>query len=182
MRYIPTGLVLALLLPVAAAAQPAPPAMTTGPVFADFGAVATIESDLPVPAGMMLRHVYDVTEAAPAGGISPGIAAAARFLNLHVRAGVPMERLQVALVVHSAAVADFTRPEVFARRKAGAANGSAAALAAVMAKGVRVYICGQAAAAQGLGKADFLPGVQAALSASSAHAILQADGWSLNPF
>ena len=47
---------------------------------------------------------------------------------------------------------------------------------------VKFYLCGQSAAAQGIGKGDLLPGVKMALSAMTMHALLDQQGFSLNPF
>jgi intracellular sulfur oxidation DsrE/DsrF family protein len=52
----------------------------------------------------------------------------------------------------------------------------------MLGKGVRFIVCGQAANAMGVKKVDLLPGVELAISASSAHAVLQAQGYSINPF
>ena len=43
-------------------------------------------------------------------------------------------------------------------------------------------MCGQSAAGQGVKKTDLLPGVELALSAMTAHALLQQQGYTLNPF
>lgn len=47
---------------------------------------------------------------------------------------------------------------------------------------MRVILCGQSAAASGIERVDLLPGVEMALSAMTAHALLQQDGYTLNPF
>ncbi|HBH44411.1 MAG TPA: hypothetical protein DDY28_08390, partial [Hyphomonas atlantica] len=43
-------------------------------------------------------------------------------------------------------------------------------------------LCGQTAAYRDVTKADLLPGVEMSLSAMTAHAQLQQDGYTLNPF
>ncbi|MEE2877945.1 MAG: DsrE family protein, partial [Pseudomonadota bacterium] len=43
-------------------------------------------------------------------------------------------------------------------------------------------LCGQTAAAREIEKDDLIPGVQIALSAMTAHAVLANQGYSLNPF
>jgi intracellular sulfur oxidation DsrE/DsrF family protein len=88
----------------------------------------------------------------------------------------------VAVVVHGPAINELTRPAVYAARHNGAANASQAMVEEMLAKGVRFLVCGQAANAMGVKKADLLPGVELAISASSSHAILQAQGYTLNPF
>ena len=46
---------------------------------------------------------------------------------------------------------------------------------------MRIIICGQSAAAYGVKKSDFHTGVELALSAMTAHALLQQDGYTV-PF
>ena len=164
------------------AALLATPALATdGPVFKGFGAHTPVEHDVAIPKGMVLRHVYDVTAATP-GKRNPGFETAARFINSHVANGMAERDVAVAVVVHGPAISELTKPEVYAARNTGAANASEAMVKEMLAKGVRFLVCGQAANAMGVKKADLLPGVELAISASSAHAILQAQGYTLNPF
>lgn len=152
-----------------------------GPVFKGFGTYTATEHDLVIPKGTVLRHVYDVTAATP-GKRNPGFETAARFINSHVGNGMAERDVAVAVVVHGPAIAELTKPEVYAGRNNGAANASEAMVKDMLAKGVRFVVCGQAANAMGVKKADLLPGVELAISASSAHAVLQAQGYTLNPF
>jgi len=48
--------------------------------------------------------------------------------------------------------------------------------------GVEIYLCGQSAAYYGIEKKDLLPNVRMALSAMTAHAILQQKDYTVNPF
>jgi intracellular sulfur oxidation DsrE/DsrF family protein len=168
----------ALLIAVLLAA---PAAATDGPVFKGFGTHTPVEHDVAIPKGMVLRHVYDVTKAAP-GKLNPGFETAARFINSHVANGVSERDVAVAVVVHGPAIVELTKPEVYAARNSGTSNASEAMVKEMLAKGVRFLVCGQAANAMGVKKADLLPGVELSISASSAHAILQAQGYTLNPF
>jgi intracellular sulfur oxidation DsrE/DsrF family protein len=158
-----------------------PAQATDGPVFMGFGSHTPVEADLALPKGLVLRHVYDVTRATP-GQRNPGFETAARFINSHVGNGMAAENVRVAVVVHGPAIVELTRSEVYAARNGGAANSSAAMVRAMLDKGVRFIVCGQAANSMGVKKADLVPGVELAVSASSAHAVLQAQGYSLNPF
>jgi len=47
---------------------------------------------------------------------------------------------------------------------------------------VEIIVCGQSAAAHGVAKTDLLSGVKMALSAMTARALLQQQGYTLNPF
>ena len=158
-----------------------PALATDGPVFMGFGSHTPVEHDVAIPKGMVLRHVYDVTAASP-GKRNPGFETAARFINSHVANGVAPRDVAVAVVIHGSAIAELTKAPVYAARHNGAANASQAMVEEMLAKGVRFLVCGQAANAMGVKKADLLPGVELAISASSAHAILQAQGYTLNPF
>ncbi len=169
----------AALLALALLASPA--AAIDGPVFKGFGSYTEVQPDLVIPRGMVLRHVYDVTAATP-GKRNPGFETAARFINSHVGNGMAERDVAVAVVVHGPAIAELTKPEVYAARNNGAANASEAMVKEMLAKGVRFIVCGQAANTMGVKKADLLPVVEVAISASSAHAILQAQGYTLNPF
>jgi intracellular sulfur oxidation DsrE/DsrF family protein len=169
----------AALIALALLASPA--AAADGPVFKGFGSHTPVPFDVAIPKGMVLRHVYDVTKAAP-GKLNPGFETAARFINSHVANGMAERDVAVAVVVHGPAIAELTRPEAYAARNPGTTNASEAMVREMLAKGVRFLVCGQAANAMGVKKADLLPGVELAISASSAHAILQAQGYTLNPF
>ncbi len=159
----------------------APASATDGPVFMGFGSHTPVEADLVIPRGMVLRHVYDVTAATP-GKRNLGFETAARFINSHVGNGMAERDVAVAVVVHGSAIAELTRANAYAARNAGAANASEAMVTEMVKRGVRFIVCGQAANAMGVKKADLLPGVELAISASSAHAVLQAQGYTLNPF
>ena len=173
------------LLPLLAITQPASAQMEnfkTGPVFEDFGPTAPVEQSQPVAKDAMFKVSFDVAKAADPGKLNRTIESAARFINMHVAAGVPEENIRIAIVVHGGAAFDLTRQEFFAARKDGAKNASAAAIAQLQDHGVNFYLCGQSAAAHGISNADLLPGVQMSLSAMTAHALLQQQEFTINPF
>lgn len=176
---------LILLLPLLALSQPASAQMEdfkTGPVFEDFGATAPVQTDDPVTKDAQFSIAFDVSAAAEPGKINRTIESAARFINMHVTAGVPEENIHLAIVVHGGAAFDLTSPEFFAAHKDGRDNASAAAIAQLQDHGVTFYLCGQSAAAHGITNADLLPGVKMYLSAMTAHALLQQQGYTINPF
>lgn len=174
-----------LLLTLALVAAPAAAqtaAFHAGPVFPDIAPIASIASDMPIPAGTILKHAYDTSVATPPGTRSRAHETAARFVNVHAEAGVPATAINVAVVAHGPAIVDLLTPAAYAARHPGQTNASAGAVAALVARNIGFYVCGQSAAAQGITKADLLPGVKMSLSASSAHALLQMQGYTLNPF
>ena len=153
-----------------------------GPIFADFGKIADVTPDQPIPEGTRFKVRFDAGKQATPGSINSTLDMAARFINMHVEAGVPIENMELAVVVHGGAALDVTRSEFYAAKYAGQSNASAAALAELQQAKVQFFICGQSAAWQKISKASLLPGVQVALSAMTAHALLDQEGYSLNPF
>ena len=145
---------------------------STGPVIDDFGPVADVDVSLSVPKDAMLRHSFDVGEGAEDGELNRTLVSAARFINMHARAGVEVARIKLAVVVHGKAVHDVS----------GEASSSAELVAALIENGVRIIVCGQSAAYYDVTSDDLMPGVEMALSAMTAHALLQQQGYTLNPF
>ena len=176
------ALLALLLLPFSASAQSLFP-RTSGPLIAEFGATFPTEDlDFPTPLGQPLRAVFDVALAPDdAGAINPRIDTLARFLNMHAAAGVRLEDMSLALVLHGNAAKAVLNDGAH-RAQFGASNGNLPLLAALQAKGVRIVLCGQSASSRGLRKADFVEGVELALSAMTALVTLQADGYGLIAF
>ncbi|MFK7841891.1 MAG: DsrE family protein [Sphingorhabdus sp.] len=177
--------ILFALLPLLAIAQPASAQMEkfkTGPVFEDFGPTAPVETDVPLAKDTVFKIAFDLAKGADPGKLNRSIESAARFINMHVAAGVPEKNIQLAIVVHGGASFDLTKSEFFATKKDGAENASAAAIAQLQKHGVEFYLCGQSAAAHGISNDDLLPGVKMSLSAMTSHALLQQQDFTLNPF
>jgi intracellular sulfur oxidation DsrE/DsrF family protein len=61
-------------------------------------------------------------------------------------------------------------------------NLNADLLQQLMKNQVKVYLCGQSAAYYDITNDMLQPGIKMALSAMTAHAVLQSEGYSLNPF
>lgn len=157
-------------------------AFHAGTAITGHGKIASIDSDMPIPEGTILRVAFD-TSTAKEGTVNRSLDSAARFINMHVEAGVPVENIHLAIVVHGPAVFDVVSDAAYARKYADATtNPNTAIVAALLEKGVEIIVCGQSATAQNVTKADLLPGVKMALSAMTAHALLQQQGYTLNPF
>lgn len=145
----------------------------TGPIITDFGPVASVDGITPIAPGSLFIVAFDIAEVSKDGAVNRRLETAARFLNMHARAGVPATNMQVALVVHGPASADLTtRPD----------NPNADLIAALIEANVSIVLCGQTAAYRGIDQDDLLPGVTLSLSAMTAHAQLQQQGYTLNPF
>lgn len=149
----------------------------TGPVIKDYGRVAKSPSAAPLDREAIYRVAMDVAVAAESGQVNRQLDSAARFINMHVAAGLPRENIHVAIVVHGPAAIDLTRDATF-----GGTNASAGLIAALLEAGVTIQLCGQTAAHRDIDGDDLLPGVSITLSAMTAHAQLQQAGYTLNPF
>lgn len=172
----------AFLLAAPAAAQDMS-AFTMGPVFEEFGPVADIpDPDFQIPEGMEFKVAFDVATPAEAGKLNRGFESAARLINMHDRIGTEPMNNTAAVVVHGKALFDLLNDEAWAGRGKGEVNPSAEAVRQMIDQGVRFILCGQSAAAYGVKKEDLLPGVELALSAMTAHAVLQGQGYTVNPF
>lgn len=179
--------IAALALATPAAAQDMS-AFKTGPVFEDFGPHAPVEGMGEVPADTEFAIAFDVATPAEEGQRNRGFESAARFINMHVAAGVDPENIRIAVVVHGKASVDLLDDVAWAARQPvgeeeeAPDNPSAAMVRAMMDAGVRFILCGQSAAAHGIAQEDLIPGVETALSAMTAHALLQQRGYTVNPF
>jgi intracellular sulfur oxidation DsrE/DsrF family protein len=181
------GVALALAVAAPAVAQDRP-GYVAGPVFTEFGAVTEVPAaDFVIPEGMPLQVAFDVSQAAPVGQPSRTFNSAARFINMHAAAGIAPDDVRVAIVVHGRASVDVLSHEAWAARDwgeedRGERNPTAELIAQLVDQGVRVIVCGQSATGMGITKEDLAPGVELALSAMTAHAVLQRQGYTLNPF
>lgn len=169
---------LALLVAAPLFAQQAE--FKTGPVFEEFGPHAAVEG-VEISPLERFAVAFDLAKAAEEGR-NRGLESAARFINMHVAAGVPEDRVEVAVVVHGPALRDLLTDEAREAKGFGKTNPSGALVRALLDHGVRIIVCGQSAAASGIARADLIPGVEMELSAMTAHAKLQQSGYTLNPF
>ena len=175
-RQVLWGGALALFAASAAAAD-----FSRGPVFDDFGPVADVTTDFEIPADAQFKHSFDVSKQAEAGELNRNLVSAARFINMHARAGVDPADISLAIVVHGGAVKDVSNAGHY-DGAVGGENANLALIAALKSQNVRIIVCGQSAAYYGVSNDDLAPGVEMALSAMTAHALLQQEGFTVNPF
>ena len=115
---------------------------------------------------------------------NPLIESAARYLNMHEKAGVPIQNMYVALVFHGDAANDVLSKEVYAQRSgyADEINPNVELLSALAEKNVQLILCGQTAANREITKNDLHKDVDLALSAMTALVQLQSRGYRLIQF
>jgi len=183
MMRIALTLALALTAATPLAAQDMS-AFKPGPVLTEFGAHAPVPGMEALPADAEFAIAFDVATPAPEGGINRGFDSAARFLNMHVASGVPQENIRLVVVVHGKAALELLTNKAHAKNPASRQgdNPSAKLVEALLAEDVRFILCGQSAAAYGIAPEDLIPGVEMSLSAMTAHALLQTNGFTVNPF
>ncbi len=164
------------------AAQDETPTFELGPVFADFGPHVAVPGVDAFAADTAFQHSFDVAQGAKGEARNRGFESAARFVNMHAAAGVDPDNIQVAVVVHGSAVRDLLHDEARAARDFGETNPSGAIVRAMMESGVRFIVCGQSLIGSGYRTDELISGVEIALSAMTAHARLQQQGYTVNPF
>ncbi|MDA1080196.1 MAG: DsrE family protein [Gemmatimonadetes bacterium] len=158
-------------------------AQQTGPVIMKGGS----HSPVPNPTFAVLTDLtYKVAWDIKVGSPKPGESNAAfevpaRFLNQSVGAGVPRANIQVAVVVHGSAGEELLNNEEYRARK-GVDNPNIALLEEMSKAGVRIIICGQTVAGRKMPREKILSFVEVSPSATWAHAVLQKQGYTLNPF
>ncbi|WP_237067699.1 DsrE family protein [Microbulbifer guangxiensis] len=154
---------------------------STGPVIEGYGPVAAVEQIQPLTGKETFMVAFDATEAGGQEKANRKFESLARFLNMHVRAGVDPKQIKLALVVHGTAGFDLLNKAAY-REKYDSANLNAPLIEKLTENNVRVILCGQSAAYHGIEAGDLLPNVEMALSAMTAHAQLQQQGYTVNPF
>lgn len=179
MKNISFGLAAAIIFASGAHAQE--DRFHDGALISDFGKVATVDGREAIPADATFKVSFDITKKAADGELNRSLNSGARFLNMHHEAGVKPENMSLALVIHGGAVKDVTNAASY-KKDHEKENANTALVEKLLANGVQIYVCGQSAAYYGVDTDDLLPGVKMALSAMTAHALLQQDGYTLNPF
>lgn len=170
MRQITSAFAALFFLITPALAQDAE--FNTGPVLNDFGPHAAVAGAAPIATDAVFHVSFDTSTKAEDGAANRTLTSAARFINMHAAAGVDPGNIKLAVVVHGKAVHDVV----------AASDANLAVIDALTSNTVRIIVCGQSAAYYGVAATDLAPRVEMALSAMTAHALLQQGGYSLNPF
>lgn len=153
---------------------------TKGPLLENYGENAVV-SGAQFSANTSFKVAFDVGKPAIAGELNRKFNSLARFLNMHVRAGVKAENIELALVVHGKAAFDLLQNNHY-KDEFKTNNANEDLLQVLMKHNVRVMLCGQTAAAYNITKDKLIDGVELPLSAMTAHALLQQSGFTINPF
>lgn len=174
-----TSIYLLLLLPIFAISQKTP---QKGTVITEYGATYEVTPDFKTDTQNDLKVVFDIGRTfGDSTKVNSLFNTAARFLNIHVNAQVPVEHLKVAMVIHGAAAYDILN-DIQYKTKYGINNPNTTLIKRLSEKGVQVILCGQTAAYRNIDKQDILPEVKIALSAMTALVQLQNEDYRLINF
>ena len=151
-----------------------------GTVIKEFGKHATVATST-VNKSTKLKVAFDVGKAAETGEVNRRFDSLARFINMHVASGVSKENIQLALVVHGKASFDLLDNATY-QKAHSLDNANKPLIQALLANNVRVILCGQTGAAYDISLEQLIKGSEVELSAMTAHALLQQQGYTINPF
>ena len=145
-----------------------------GPVVEGYGPTDPIDDrDVPLREGFVYKAVFDIAEDPAPESVNRNLVSVARYLNMHARNGVSVEDMDLAIVVHGAAVRNLVVNDD---------NPNLELISLLRKAGVDIYVCGQSMAFGGIAKDELASGVQIALSAMTMLTILQSDGYALLPW
>ena len=171
------GLIFCLSLNASAGGE----SFTKGPVFENYGENVDIANVLEDAKSQHFKVMFDISKASDNGDINRSFNTVARFINMHVRAGVPKENIEVAMVIHGKAGLDVMSKSAHQSRFQKR-NANEELVELLLRENVRILVCGQSASYLDIQKTDLAEGVEMSLSAMTAGALLQQSGYSLNPF
>ena len=177
MKHTMSGIAIVLLAGQVSAAEP-----STGPAIEDFGPVFDVaDRDWPVDTGRRYRIAFDAVNYSPDGkGINRELETVARFMNMHAAAGVPTDNMDLVVVLHGEALKSALDLTAY-RKRYGRDNPNLAMLHALAESGVRFVACGQSLGFREFDADELAAPVEVALSAMTAFATLDADGYTLMP-
>jgi intracellular sulfur oxidation DsrE/DsrF family protein len=153
-----------------------------GPVIKNHGPTYPIaDRDVPLEEGFVYRAVFDVASySEDVTAMSTRLVSVARFLNMHARNSVPVANMDLAVVVHGAAVKNLLNNDAYqVRYKVD--NPNLELVMNLREAGVRFFVCGQSLAFGGVAKDELASPVKVALSAMTMLTVLQSEGYALLP-
>ena len=143
------------------------------------GTSAVTNPTFPAPHDLIYKMAWHVTE----GPTDPkarvqGFGTPANFLRLMDVNGVPRSNVKLAIIVHGTATPSLLENAAY-KARTGADNASVALLTALHEAGVQIIVCGQALINRNVPRDQLLPFVKVATTATSAHGILEAQGYAV---
>lgn len=153
-----------------------------GPVIEGYGPTYPInDRDVALEEGAVYKAVFDVAGYSDdVASVNYRLVSVARYLNMHARNGVAVENMDLAVVVHGAAVKNMMTNDAYQARY-GIDNPNLELLIKLHTAGVRIYVCGQSMSFGGVEKSELAGPAEVALSAMTMMTVLQKPGYALLP-
>ncbi len=128
-------------------------------------------------ANTTYKVVFDVTKGSPsADKMDPALGHVARAVNVFAAAGIPLDHLKFAVIIHGPATPIALSDKAF-KAKFGHANPNLAVIEALKTAGVDLMVCGNALGDMHFTPEEVNPNLKVALSALSTLVILQDQGY-----
>ncbi len=153
-----------------------------GPIIEDYGTTYPIDyRDVLLAKDFRYRVVFDAgAYPGEIDSLNPKLVSVARYLNMHGRNGVPLENMDIAVVLHGNALKGALSDAAYESRYQ-TKNPNRDLLQKLDAAGVKFYACGQSMHFRGFEKKELLSPVKVGLSAMTMLTVLQSDGYALLP-
>ena len=147
-------------------------------IIKDYGQTFNVENpDIKTDMNANHKIIFDVNQSSEDKSVvNKYIETAARFLNMHAKAGLKREQLHVAMTLHGGAWQDVMTNEAY-KEKFGVDNPNFELINQLTEAGVDIILCGQTAGARGLNKTNVNPNAKFALSAMTALLQYQNNGY-----
>ncbi len=151
-----------------------------GPAIEDYGPTYPInDRDVALEEGVIYRAVFDAaTYSDDVTSLNSRLVSVARFINMHARNGVPVQNMDLAVVVHGAALKNVLNNAAYSKRY-DVENPNLELLIDLHEAGVRFYVCGQSMVFGGVQKSELTSQAEVALSAMTMMTVLQGEGYAL---
>jgi intracellular sulfur oxidation DsrE/DsrF family protein len=175
--FFAAGLLLATLVATAGAQQ------QSGPILMRGGNHYPVPNPtFPVPKDQVYKIAWDMKVASTKpDSVNAALDVPARFLNQSAALGIPRSNVQIAIVVHGTAGEELLSNTEYRARK-GVDNPNIPLLEELSKAGVQIILCGQTMGSRKMAREQILPFVKISPSAVWAHAVLQKQGYTTNPF
>jgi intracellular sulfur oxidation DsrE/DsrF family protein len=153
------------------------------PVIKDYGPAWPLPLAAVQPQkGRTYKVIFNLSTAAPKPNeVLPGLASAARLLNVFAADGAPPNNLRVVAIFHNSAGYVAMSNKVY-RGKFGLDNPNLQIIQELKAAGVQLLLCGQTFHELDFNENDLLTDVRLATSAAIVLVTYQNDGYALMPF
>jgi intracellular sulfur oxidation DsrE/DsrF family protein len=152
-------------------------------IIQDFGKVYTVNNpDLILDKNKTYKVIFDIyTDNKDNSKVNPLLNTVARFINMHVQTGVPLENIDVVVVLHGKATKNALTSNAFFEKYI-LANPNNKLLIALNNVNVETYVCGQSYAYNEFKPTELNKNVKMALSALTVLVEYQSQGYQLITF